>query len=208
MQRAVTHPILRKASPGPPGTFLLARRPLCPGRDDHPSVTLGDVADPLVDSGPGTARGAARWPLWAALVARLVLGGVLFYAGAVKLPDPAASVRAVRAFQLLAEAVVPTTGYGLPVLEIGLGLLLVLGVATRLSAMVATVVMAAFTIGIASAWARGLSIDCGCFGGGGEVAPGETEYATELARDGALLLTAAALAWRPASRFALQHEET
>ena len=40
---------------------------------------------------------------WFGLVARLVTGGVWLVAGALKLPDPAASVRAVRAYARSAE---------------------------------------------------------------------------------------------------------
>ena len=44
--------------------------------------------------------------------------------------------------------------------------------------------MLAFVIGIASAWARGLRIDCGCFGGGGQLAAGvEPDYLIEILRD-------------------------
>ena len=42
-------------------------------------------------------------------------GGVWIVAGALKLPDPAESVRAVRAYDLLPEAIVPAVGYLLPV---------------------------------------------------------------------------------------------
>lgn len=55
---------------------------------------------------------------WLGVVARLVIGGVWIAAGAMKLPDPAESVRAVRAYQLLPETVVPTVGYALPVIEL------------------------------------------------------------------------------------------
>jgi len=65
------------------------------------------------------------------------------------------------------------------------------------------VLLGAFIIGVTSAWARGLSIDCGCFGGGGAVASDQTRYGTELLRDGALLVVAAVLIRWPASRFAL-----
>ncbi len=67
---------------------------------------------------------------WIGLVARLVTGGVWLVAGALKLPDPAASVRAVRAYDLLPESVVPLVGHTLPVLEVVVGLCLVLGLLT------------------------------------------------------------------------------
>ena len=93
---------------------------------------------------------------WFGLVARLVTGGVWLVAGALKLPEPAESVRAVRAYELLPEAVVPTVGHLLPVLEVVVGLCLVLGVLTRGASVVSVLLFAAFVVGIASAWARGL----------------------------------------------------
>jgi uncharacterized membrane protein YphA (DoxX/SURF4 family) len=140
---------------------------------------------------------------WVATVLRLVLAGVLAVAGALKLPDPDASVRAVRAYRLLPEAVVPAVGFGLPVLEVGLAVLLLLGLATRLAAVLTGLLLVAFVVGIASAWARGLSIDCGCFGGGGEVAAGQTRYLTEIVRDVLLIGAAALLALGPRSRWSL-----
>jgi uncharacterized membrane protein YphA (DoxX/SURF4 family) len=124
---------------------------------------------------------------WLGLLARLVTGGVWLVAGAVKLPDPAASVDAVRAYQLLPEAVVPTVGQLLPVVEVVVGLALVLGLLTRGAAAVSALLFVAFTIGIASVWARGLTIDCGCFGGGGYDPDAASQYPWEIARDVALL---------------------
>ena len=66
-------------------------------------------------------------------------------------------------------------------LEIALGLLLVTGIATRAVAGATAVLFAVFVAAVASAAARGLSIDCGCFGGGGTVAPGQTAYTGEIA---------------------------
>jgi uncharacterized membrane protein YphA (DoxX/SURF4 family) len=129
-------------------------------------------------------RWAAFWR-WAGLVARLVVGGVWIVAGWLKLPDPAESVRAVRAYDLLPEAMVPTVGHGLPILEIVVGLLLVAGAGTRVAAGLSFLIQVAFIIGIASAWARGLKIECGCFGGGGASASADvtSKYAWDLARD-------------------------
>ncbi|WP_222196025.1 MauE/DoxX family redox-associated membrane protein [Modestobacter italicus] len=140
---------------------------------------------------------------WAATAARLLLGVVFVVAGALKLPDPAAAERAVRAYRLLPEALVSPVAFGLPVLEIAVGLALLAGVFVRTAAIASAVLMVVFLIGVGSAWARGLQIDCGCFGGGGEVAAEDTGYPGEIARDTALLFVALALARWPSSRLAL-----
>ena len=134
---------------------------------------------------------------WLGLLARLLTGGVWIAAGALKLPDPAASVRAVRAYQLLPETVVPTLGHLLPVLEVVIGVCLVVGLLTRFSAAVSAVLFVAFIIGIAYAWNKGLSIDCGCFGGGGYEKGAAAEYPGEIARDVGLLVLSLFLIWRP-----------
>lgn len=143
------------------------------------------------------------WP-WLGLLARVVVGGVWLIAGWTKVTDPAASVRAVRAYELLPEDVVPTVGNGLPVLELSIGLLLVVGLAQRLSAIVSALLLLGFTVGIASAWARGLQIECGCFGGGGAGdADAASSYPWDIARDVALLALSVALVWRPVTRWSI-----
>jgi uncharacterized membrane protein YphA (DoxX/SURF4 family) len=132
-----------------------------------------------------------------------VLGGVFVVAGVLKAVDPQSSVAAVSAYRLLPASLTTIVGWGLPFAEIALGLLLLAGIATRAVAAVAGVLLVIFIAGVVSAAARGLSIDCGCFGGGGQVDPGDTAYGTELVRDVGLLLLAAWLVWKPRSRFAL-----
>ena len=141
--------------------------------------------------------------VWIGLAARLVVGGVWIVAGALKLPDPAASVRAVRAYDLLPEAVVPTVGHLLPVLEVVVGVCLVLGMLTRVMAVVSALLFVAFIIGIAAAWARGLQIECGCFGGGGYDANAAGDYPWEIARDVGLLIASAYLVVRPRTRWSV-----
>jgi uncharacterized membrane protein YphA (DoxX/SURF4 family) len=140
---------------------------------------------------------------WLATAARLVLGGVFVVAGALKVPDPAAAVRAVRAYQLLPEPLVAPVAFGLPVVEIALGLALLAGVFVRTAAIASAVLLVVFLGAVSSAWARGLQIDCGCFSKGGQVGAGETSYPVEVLRDIALLLIALALARWPSSRLAL-----
>ncbi|TDQ48521.1 MauE/DoxX family redox-associated membrane protein [Actinorugispora endophytica] len=131
-------------------------------------------------------RPATRWETvqpWATLAARLALAGVVGYAGYTKVIVPALSVQSVQAYQLFGDDVSRFIGYTLPLFEIALALLLVLGLATRLTGIVGALLMGVFIAGIASAWARGLNIDCGCFGTGGPVAEGETAYGLDIARD-------------------------
>ena len=137
---------------------------------------------------------------WLRTGARILLGGVFVVAGVLKVPDPAAAVRAVRAYQLLPEPAVAPVAFGLPVLEIAVGLALLAGVFVRTAAITSAVLLVVFLTAVGSAWARGLQIDCGCFGNGGEVAAGQTAYPLEVLRDAALLLIALALARRPRSR--------
>jgi uncharacterized membrane protein YphA (DoxX/SURF4 family) len=130
---------------------------------------------------------AGRAHAWLGLVARLVTGGVWIVAGALKVTDPVASIDAIRAYELLPWSVVEPLGYALPAIEIVVGLALVLGAFTRGAAVVSALLFVAFIIGIASVWARGIEIDCGCFGGGGPKEDAASSYPWEIARDAALL---------------------
>ena len=161
--------------------------------------------DALTDA-PGGPRigfaGSAR-QLWLSTVARLVLGVVLVYAGGIKALEPDAAVRAVQAYRLLPPSVDDLVGYGLPLFEVAVGVLLLLGLGTRVAAWLAGILMVVFVAGIISAWARGLSIDCGCFGGGGPTDPDLTQYPLEIARDLAIGAGAVLLVRWPRSRASL-----
>ena len=140
---------------------------------------------------------------WVGLLLRLVVGGVWVFAAALKLPDPAQSVSAVRAYQLLPGSLVTPVGQLLPVIEVVVGVMLVLGLLTRGAAVVSSVLFVAFIIGIASVWARGINIDCGCFGGGGADPDAASQYPWEIARDIGLLAASLFLVWLPSTRLSL-----
>ena len=130
-------------------------------------------------------------------LARLGLAAVWLVSGTLKAIDLDQTVVAVRAYDVLPRAAVDVVAAVLPFFEIALGVLLLLGIGTRLVAVVSGVLLLAFIAGVTQAWARGLSIDCGCFGGGGAVDPGATAYVQELVRDVGFLALAAWLAVRP-----------
>lgn len=143
---------------------------------------------------------------WIGLVARLVVAGTLLVAGGIKAMDTSASVRAVTAYELLPVPVAEVVGYALPWVEIALALLLLAGIMTRFAATASLALFVVFVVGIGSAWARGLSIDCGCFGGGGQVASDQTAYLSEIVRDVLLIAVAAWLVRWPVTRFAVDSD--
>ena len=85
-----------------------------------------------------------------------------------------------------------------------MGACLVLGLLTRGAAFVSGLLFVVFIIGIASVWARGIKIDCGCFGGGGYDADA-VPYPWEIARDAGLLLLSAYLVWLGRTHIALDN---
>jgi len=128
----------------------------------------------------GTESGfVTRWRVlqpWLSLVVRLSMAGILIAAAIPKMMDLDQSVRAVRAYRLVPTDLTAFFGTALPFFELVLALVLLVGVFSRWSAVVWLVMMAAFVTGVAWAWAKGYSIDCGCFGGGGDIKPGTTNY--------------------------------
>ena len=138
-------------------------------------------------------------------LARLGLAAVWLTSGLLKAVDPAQTYVAVRAYDVLSKDVVGVVAGVLPWLEIALGLLLLVGIGTRAVAVLSGLLLLAFVAGVSQAWARGLSIDCGCFGGGGAVAPGQTQYLQEILRDAGFLALAVWLTVRPRTLFAAEH---
>ena len=147
-----------------------------------PTLTATTAPPPSTEAPPrAAALGRAPAPGCCSAV-------VWAWAAVAKMGDPAASVRAVRAYELLPEWLAKGVGYGLPFLEIGLAVLLIAGLATRLAAVLSSALLVVFLVGIISAAARGLQIECGCFGGGGQLGAGQsTAYTGEILRDAGLL---------------------
>ena len=134
---------------------------------------------------------------------RLGLATVWLISGGIKVSDPNQTYIAVHAYDLLPGGVVSPVAAAVPFLELALGVLLLTGLGTRLVAVVSAVVLLAFIAAVAQSWARGLTIDCGCFGGGGQVSAGDTRYPQEIARDVGFLVLAGWLTVRPRTMLSL-----
>lgn len=131
------------------------------------------------------------------LSARVGLAAGWLVSGSLKVLDPAQTRLAVRAYEIVPPGLVAPVATVLPLAELVLGTLLLVGAFLRWAALASGVLLGLLMIGMAQAWARGLSIDCGCFGGGGPVAQGSTLYPQELARNVGLLALALWLLVRP-----------
>jgi len=160
------------------------------------------MSTPVSETTPRRFVGSSA-QCWLSTLARVALGCVLFFASYQKILEPTQAAQAVQAYQILPPQVAELVGYGLPLIELGLAVMLVLGFGTRIGAWLAAGLMTVFIAGVISVWVRGLSIDCGCFGGGGAVPDGEANYLPVVLRDSLFLGLAVWLIFFPMSRFAL-----
>jgi uncharacterized membrane protein YphA (DoxX/SURF4 family) len=97
---------------------------------------------------------------------RLFLGGLFLYAGYTKLENTLQFAAAIEAYQLFPTFSILWIVRGLPWLEIGLGLILMVGVALRTMAALAGGLLLLFVIAMSITFFRGIEADCGCFGVG------------------------------------------
>ncbi len=137
---------------------------------------------------------APAWLLAALWLARLVVAGALVTAGVLKAMNPPLFALDIEAFQVVPPRVAVLAAYYMPFLEIAAGLGLLLPWTRRGALLLAGGMLLGFTALLALAWARGLDVQCGCFGaashgGGGGVAWG-------ILRNLGLLAAAGFLAWR------------
>lgn len=128
---------------------------------------------------------------WLRRLLALLFGGVFVYAGCLKLRDPGRFLIDIRSFDLLGDPYAAWLALGLPWLEVLAGLAVITGVLRRGGLLILNAATVVFLVAIGHAKSRGLSIQCGCFGGSDT----PSNYAELFLRDGVLLATGLALAW-------------
>jgi uncharacterized membrane protein YphA (DoxX/SURF4 family) len=134
----------------------------------------------------------------AAFALRLALGLVFLYAGYVKLRQPwYVFAGMIDNYGVVAPSVSEVIARVLPPLEVVLGVALLAGFYRKISSAAAVVLLLPFFGLMLWAYARGMEIDCGCFG------PGQTLGPRTLFRDGVLVAAASSLAflsWRSSAQ--------
>ena len=97
-------------------------------------------------------------------VVRILLGIVLIFSGIAKIADPSKAVDLMLDFKVIPEALILIIVSILPVLEILIGVLLILGMYPKFASISALVLFSGFFLIIIYGTIIGLNSDCGCFG--------------------------------------------
>lgn len=92
----------------------------------------------------------------------IILGGLFFYAGYLKLLHPEDFAEAVTAYRLAPIVLVGAMAAVLPWLEVAAGLLLAVGLKRRSCLLLLGFLTGGFLLVMLVTLARGLKIDCGC----------------------------------------------
>jgi len=95
---------------------------------------------------------------------RLVLGGLIFFAGMAKVLDLQGFFIGLLELDFLDANVAWGVSMLVPVVELGVGLWLIVGWRADWAAAAGFGMLFVFTVVLFSAWWRGLEIDCACFG--------------------------------------------
>ena len=124
------------------------------------------------------------------LVARFVLGAVFVYAAYVKLRDPwQLFAMSINSYDVLPLAMAEAAAHVIPWVELALGLMVIAGIWLRITGTILSLVLLTFFTLMVRAYAKGMQINCGCFG------PGEAISPITLVRDGSLLAASLLLTW-------------
>jgi len=107
---------------------------------------------------------ASHWRRGGVWVIRIVVAGVLLAAAVPKLADPAAFAAKLPNYRLFPDVLVNVVATTAPMLELLAALALLSGRLYRGGVWLSVGLMAMFTALIGSALARGIDLDCGCFG--------------------------------------------
>lgn len=139
-----------------------------------------------------------RLPRLLEILLRIVIGAVFVYAGWAKIFEPEPLADTIASFQILPRTLIVPLALSLSPFEILSGALLILGWPRRVAALAIVIVTAVFLVALLSAVARGITIDCGCFGQSLAAAPTAMRMWVDLGRD-LLLLVGAVVLYRASS---------
>ena len=99
-----------------------------------------------------------------ALICRLTLAIIFFYAGIEKFISPGDFAVAIYNYQLLPDGTINLLAIFLPWLEVFIAASLITGICIRGAALISALLFLTFATALTINLVRGLDISCGCFG--------------------------------------------
>ncbi|MCK4872772.1 MAG: DoxX family membrane protein [Phycisphaerales bacterium] len=112
----------------------------------------------------GTSSAAASWLM---LTVRLMVASLFLFSSTQKLRGPQNFVLSVEAFDIMPSdpaILLSFVAYAVPWTELLCAILILLGVWARPASLLLSILMVVFTVAIFSVLARGMDVNCGCFG--------------------------------------------
>jgi uncharacterized membrane protein YphA (DoxX/SURF4 family) len=100
---------------------------------------------------------------WLILMIRLILGITFIWASIDKIANPGGFALSIYNYRMLPHETINLMAILMPWLELVTGILIIVGVFMRGSALWIGLMLLVFIVALSSALARGLDIDCGCF---------------------------------------------
>ena len=95
---------------------------------------------------------------------RLVLGFIFIFAAVTKVADPVGFSQSIYNYKLMPDFFINFLAVAIPWIELVAGILLVFGITVKENSVILSGLLVVFIIAVAISLARGLDIDCGCFG--------------------------------------------
>jgi uncharacterized membrane protein YphA (DoxX/SURF4 family) len=134
---------------------------------------------------------------------RLTLGVVFIYASIDKIDKPGGFAEAIYNYRMMPHATINLMAIVMPWLELICGILIIIGLFVRGSALLIGFMLLVFVVAISFALVRGLDISCGCF----KVEGGHTLALGLLVRDVLMLIAAAIVVVFGGPSFSLRRRE-
>jgi|SRR4030066_500297 uncharacterized membrane protein YphA (DoxX/SURF4 family) len=98
------------------------------------------------------------------LAIRLFLGFIFIFAAITKVSDPDGFSQSIYNYKLMPDFLINFLAIAFPWIELIAGILLVFGISIKENSAILSGLLVVFIIAIGISMARGLNIDCGCFG--------------------------------------------
>jgi uncharacterized membrane protein YphA (DoxX/SURF4 family) len=107
-----------------------------------------------------------RWEPYILWLGRIVLAVLFLWAAWGKISDPQGFARALWNYRMIPEPVIPILAIGMPIFEALAAIAILLPPIQKGGSLVLLGLLGVFIVALGSALARGLDVDCGCFGEG------------------------------------------